>query len=134
MIFRVLHREVGTRRVELKITVRRREKMGVQSNALVLWRTEHGLLTVDDLASAAGLHSEIVETFVRFGLIEPLSRCGSCALFQPSSIERLRLIIRLRHDLGVNLAGVGVILELTERIENLQTELDFLRGRIDLAD
>ena len=42
-------------------------------------------------------------------------------------MERLGRILRLRRDLGVNLAGVGVILEMAERIENLQREIDLLR-------
>jgi hypothetical protein len=131
MVYRVLLGDVRTRGVELKVIDKRRWRMAVQSQALVLWRTEHGLLTVEDLASAAGLRVEIVETFVRIGLLEPLSRRSTCELFLPSSVERLERIIRLRHDLGVNLAGVGAILALTERIENLQGEVEFLRGRID---
>jgi DNA-binding transcriptional MerR regulator len=102
--------------------------------AMVLWRTEHGLLTVEDLASAAGLNSDAVETFLRFGLIEPCLQTGSCPLFQGSSVERLQRIQRLRQDLGVNFAGVAVILEMAERIENLQAELEFLRGRLEPVD
>jgi DNA-binding transcriptional MerR regulator len=101
---------------------------------MALWRTEHGLLTVDDLASAAGLNSDAVETFSRFGLIEPCLRTGSRLLFQESSVERLQRIQRLRHNLGVNSAGVGVILEMTERIEDLQAELEFLHGRLEAVD
>jgi DNA-binding transcriptional MerR regulator len=101
--------------------------MSEQCHALTVWRTEHSLLTLEDLASAAGLRPELVDTLVRFRLVEPKANTGSCPLFSVSSVERLGRILRLRHDLGVNLAGVRVILDMAERIENLQREIDLLR-------
>lgn len=92
-------------------------------------RTEHSLLTLEDLASAAGLHPELVDVFVRHQLVEPIANTGSRPLFSTSSVERLERILRIRHDLGVNLAGVGVILELMERTQHLQRELEQLRAR-----
>ena len=103
--------------------------MAEQTHALTVWRTEHSLLTLEDLASAAGLHPELVDVLVRYRLVEPTANTGSCPLFSISSVERLGRILRLRHDLGVNLAGVAVILELMERIEHLQTELKLSRKR-----
>ena len=101
--------------------------MSEQTHALTVWRTEHSLLTLEDLASAAGLHPELVDVFVRYQLVEPTAHTSSCPLFATSSVERLHRIIRLRHDLGVNLAAVGVILEMTEQIENLRSDLEMLR-------
>ena len=103
--------------------------MAEQTHAMTIWRTEHSLLTLEDLASAAGLHPELVDVFVRYQLVEPIANTGSCPLFSTSSVERLARILHIRHDLGVNLAGVGVILELMERIEHLQTELKLSRKR-----
>ena len=60
---------------------------------------------------------------------EPTVHTGSCALFSTSSVARLNRIVRLRHDLGVNLAGVAVILEMMERVERLQTKLRLWRER-----
>jgi DNA-binding transcriptional MerR regulator len=98
-----------------------------QTHALTLWRTEHSLLTLEDLAHAAGMTPELVDTLVRFRLVEPSSNTTSYPLFPISSVERLKRILRLRYDLGVNLAGVAVILEMTERIEELKRELIVLR-------
>ncbi|PYU16635.1 MAG: hypothetical protein DMG28_03935 [Acidobacteria bacterium] len=105
-----------------------------KTQELILWRTEHSLLTLEDLANAAGLHPELVEKFVGYGLLEPSANTGSHPLFPASSVERLRCILRLRRDLGVNLAGVAVILEMRERIENLQRELKRLRRRLGLVE
>jgi DNA-binding transcriptional MerR regulator len=102
--------------------------MADTTHKLILWRTEHSLLTLTDLANVAGLHPELVEKFVDYGLIEPSVGTGS-PLFPADAVKRLRCIMRLRRDLGVNLAGVGVILEMRERIENLQRELELLRRR-----
>ncbi len=102
------------------------------TNALVFWRTEHSLLTLDELAVAAGLPTELVRRFVGSGLIEPLVGAGPPPLFTASTEERLRCIMRLRRDLGVNVAGIAVILEMRERILNLQRELQYLRRRLGL--
>lgn len=101
---------------------------------LILWRDEHSLLTLEDLANAAGLHPELVEKFVGYGLIEPSARAGSHPLFSASSVERLWRIQRLRRDLGVNLAGVAVILEMRERIEDLKREVERLRRCLNLVE
>jgi len=101
---------------------------------LSLVYSEHSLLTLEDLASAAGLHPDLVEKFVGYGLVEASVSVGSDPLFPASSVEQLRRVIRLRRDLGVNLAGVAVILEMRQHIETLQAELRHLRRRVSLED
>jgi DNA-binding transcriptional MerR regulator len=104
--------------------------MAEQTHALTVWRTEHSLLTLEDLASAAGLHPELVDAFVRHQLVEPTVHISSCPLFPTSSVGRLKRILHLRHEMGVNLAGISVILDMTEQIENLETELEMLRQQL----
>lgn len=99
--------------------------------AVVLWRMEHSCLTLEDLASRTGVHPELVEKFVSYGLLEPLPEAGGALLFAPSAVERLRTIVRLRRGLGVNLAGIAVILEMRDRIEALRAEVARLRQRIE---
>jgi len=106
-----------------------KKAMADTTHELILWRTEHSLLTLVDLANMAGLHPELVEQFVDYGLIEPSPGTGFRPLFPVAAVKRLRCIMRLRHDLGVNLAGIAVILEMRERIESLQRELQLLRRR-----
>ncbi len=101
----------------------------VNGSTLVVWRTEHALLTIEELASAAGLHPELVAKFVSYGLLEP--DASDSALFPASAVERLRCIVRLRHDLGVNLAGIAVILDMRAKMEALQRELERLRKRLE---
>lgn len=102
--------------------------------AIVLWRTEHSLLTVEDLANASGLQAETVETFIRYRLIAPSANTAACPLFSNCALERLQRILQLRYELGVNLAGVSVILDMTEHLEQLQRELEILREHSGLTE
>ena len=97
----------------------------------IVRRMEHVFLSLEDLAGAAGLHPGLVEQFVDYGLLEPLAGSGPRSLFPVSSVDRLRRIVRLRSELGVNLAGIAIILEMRERLVGLQRELARLRGRSD---
>lgn len=104
------------------------------TSAIVLWRMEHSLLTVEDLADAVGLEPETVETFIRYRLIEPSATSCSSPLFPTCTVDRLQRILHLRYELGVNLAGVSVILDTTEHLEQVQMELDLLRRRLGLTE
>jgi hypothetical protein len=79
---------------------------------------------VEELARAAGLHLGIVRQLVEYGVIEPSPGSASPMLFPVAAIDRLRCAVRLRRDLGVNLAGAAVIVEMRERLRALQAELE----------
>ncbi len=88
-----------------------------------------GFYTLSEVAYRAGLHPELIDRFMRLGLIE---FSGSTAegehLFDPEVIPLIRRILRLRNELGVNYAGIGVILELMTRLEDLEARLRELEG------
>jgi MerR family transcriptional regulator, heat shock protein HspR len=73
------------------------------------------LMPLEDVASHADLHPDLVRRFTEFGLLEPAEVSGGTMLFDPEVIHRIEVIQRLRCDLGINLAGIGVILELLDR-------------------
>jgi MerR family transcriptional regulator, heat shock protein HspR len=104
--------------------------MADQKSKEITWSMEYSLLTLDQLSDAAELHPDLVGKFIQYGLIEPAAAEAPRLLFPISSIERLRRIVRLRRDLGVNLAGVAVILEMRLHMEELQKELERLRQSI----
>ena len=97
---------------------------------ITLYRTEPEQLTLDSLAACAGVHPALIEYFVEYGLLEPSARTGTQLLFDTACIARLRTIERLRRDLGANLAGIAVILDLLERLTALQRELEQWRRRL----
>ncbi len=77
------------------------------------------------------LHPQTLRYYDRIGLMKPTRTSGHTRLYSRSDIERLRKITRLTDDLGVNLAGVEVILNMSERIESLQKELAAARDQAD---
>jgi DNA-binding transcriptional MerR regulator len=96
---------------------------------MTLCRIESEQLTLEGLAACTGVHPTLITYFVEYGLIEPITRTGRPWLFDPACIARLRTIERLRRDLGANLAGIAVILDLLDRLTALQREVEQWRRR-----
>ncbi len=83
--------------------------------------------TIRIVAELVGLHEQSLRMYERRGLIRPHRSEGNIRLFSDEDVERLRTIKRLMSDLGVNLAGAEVILNMRAQIEEMQRELDQLR-------
>jgi DNA-binding transcriptional MerR regulator len=98
---------------------------------LVPCRSPREHLSLEAAAARVGLHPVLVERFVEFGLVEPAERTGVEMRFDAACLPRLVAISRLRADLGVNLHGVAVILDLVDRLTALQQELTWLRQRVE---
>jgi MerR family transcriptional regulator/heat shock protein HspR len=79
--------------------------------------------TIRVAAEAVNVHQQTLRHYERLGLVSPHRGTGRIRYYTPRDIERLRLIRRLMDELKVNLAGVEVILNMTERLEELQAEL-----------
>jgi len=77
------------------------------------------------------LHPQTLRYYERLGLVKPTRTEGRIRLYSRRNIEVLRKIARLTEDLGVNLAGVEVIMNMTQRVEDLQQELDQERSRAE---
>ena len=78
-------------------------------------------------ARMVSLHPQTLRYYDRLGLIHPSRTAGRIRLYSRSDIDRLRKIARLSEDLGVNLAGVEVILNMSDRIEKLQARMTSMR-------
>ena len=79
-------------------------------------------------AKLLNVHPQTLRYYERAGLIEPSRSRGNIRLYSARDIERAQQIKRLIVDLGVNLAGVEVIMNLTERIRELEQENAQLRA------
>jgi MerR family transcriptional regulator, heat shock protein HspR len=82
-------------------------------------------------ARLLNVHPQTLRYYERAGLISPSRSRGNIRLYSTRDIERAQQIKRLIEDLGVNLAGVEVIIRLTERLRDLERENEALRS--DLA-
>jgi hypothetical protein len=87
-------------------------------------------ITLDELAARAGMHPELVARLVEAGLMETVSAPGDLFIFDSSKVRRLRCIMRLRNDLGINLQGVAVVFDLVERLQDLERENASLRAKL----
>lgn len=87
------------------------------------------LLSAGDLARLARLHPEMVDKLLDWGLIDPVEH-EPHLLFPETAVPRIWRIMRLRRDLGINWAGIGVVLDLLDRIEELERELSCMRRQL----
>ena len=77
------------------------------------------------------LHPQTLRYYERVGLLQPHRSAGNRRLYSPQDIERLRAIIRLMDDLGVNLAGVEVVFNMRRRMQQMQEEMDRTRAELE---
>jgi MerR family transcriptional regulator, heat shock protein HspR len=83
--------------------------------------------TIKVAAELCGLHEQSLRMYERRGLIAPQRSPGNIRRFCDEDVERIRFIKRLIDDLGVNLAGVEVILHMRQQLMDSQQELGALR-------
>lgn len=77
------------------------------------------------------LHPQTLRYYERVGLIRPYRSRGNRRLYSPRDVERVRAIIRLVDDLGVNLAGVEVIFHMRRKMAEMQAEMDSTRAEFE---
>jgi len=71
-----------------------------------------------------GLHPQTLRLYEREGLLKPSRSEGNTRLYTEQDLERLEVIVKLTRDLGVNLAGVEIILNMRERMEEMQRQIE----------
>ncbi len=81
-------------------------------------------------ARMVGMHAQSLRNYERIGLIRPSRSRGRVRYYSQSDIERLRNIQRMINDLGVNLAGVEVIMNMRQQMQQMQREMERLREEL----
>lgn len=82
-------------------------------------------------ARLVGMHQQTLRYYERAGLVEPRRTTGNIRMYSNSDIQRIRQAQRLIDELGVNLAGVDVILRMSEQIRLMQAEMEAIRRELD---
>jgi MerR family transcriptional regulator/heat shock protein HspR len=82
------------------------------------------------VADRFGVHPQTLRLYEREGLIRPARSAGNTRLYDLETVERLEIILTLTRDLGVNLAGVEVILDLRTRLAKMEGEVGRLMEAI----
>ena len=79
------------------------------------------------------IHPQTLRQYERENLICPSRSNGRIRLYSQRDIDRIKLILRLTRELGVNLAGVDIILRLKENVDEMETEIAELRHEVARA-
>lgn len=88
--------------------------------------------TISVAAEIVNVHQQTLRHYERLGLVEPLRGKGEIRYYSPEDIERVQQIRRLVDELGVNLAGVEVILNMRDQMERLRLDAEATIERLIL--
>jgi MerR family transcriptional regulator, heat shock protein HspR len=90
--------------------------------------------TISVVADTYDIHPQTLRLYEREGLLTPSRSEGNTRFYTDSDLERLEVILKLTRDLGVNLAGVEIILNMREKMDEMQSEfnrfIEFLRHNV----
>ena len=89
-------------------------------------RRSRRYLRISAVAKRFSIHPQTLRLYEREGLIRPRRSAGNTRLYDEDTLERLDVILTLTREMGVNLAGVEVVLNMREQLEALQAEVDRL--------
>ncbi len=82
-----------------------------------------GLYTISVVADRFGVHPQTLRLYEREGLLKPSRTEGNTRLYTEADLDRLDVILSLTRDLGVNLAGVEIILNMRSKMDAMQRQM-----------
>ena len=83
------------------------------------------------VARMVDCHPQTLRLYERLGLVHPGRTGANVRLYSDADVERVRGIKRLTGELGVNLAGVEIVLQLVDRVERLQQQVELMREALE---
>ena len=78
---------------------------------------------ISAVAEMYGIHPQTLRLYEREGLLKPSRTEGNTRLYTDQDLERLEFILSLARDLGVNISGIAIILNMRERMEEMQRQM-----------
>jgi MerR family transcriptional regulator/heat shock protein HspR len=78
---------------------------------------------ISAVAEMYDIHPQTLRLYEREGLLRPSRSEGNTRLYTEEDIERLEFILNLARDLGVNIAGIGIVLQMRERMEEMNRQM-----------
>ena len=83
---------------------------------------------ISAVAEMYGIHPQTLRLYEREGLLKPSRTEGNTRLYTEEDLQRLEFILSLARDLGVNIAGIAIILQMRERMEEMNRQMqEFVR-------
>ena len=86
-------------------------------------RKSKGAYMISSVAEMYGIHPQTLRLYEREGLLKPSRTEGNTRLYTDGDLERLEIILSLARDLGVNISGIAIILQMRERMEEMQRQI-----------
>jgi len=94
-------------------------------------RKSKGAYMISAVAEMYEIHPQTLRMYEREGLLKPSRTEGNTRLYTDEDLERLEFILNLARDLGVNIAGIAIVLQMRERMEEMnrqmQSFVDYVR-------
>ena len=87
-------------------------------------KTRKAAFMISAVAEQYQLHPQTLRLYEREGLLKPSRSEGNTRLYTEQDLERLEVILKLTRDLGVNLAGVEIILNMREKMAEMQRQIE----------
>ncbi|MFH1643556.1 MAG: MerR family transcriptional regulator [bacterium] len=98
-------------------------------------KRKKGYYSISVVAKMFSVHQQTVRMYEKEGLICPKRSSGNTRLFSEEDVDRLEEVIHLTHKMGINLAGVEMILKLQSKIKRMQSEMnkafEQMHGQLD---
>src|ERR1700759_1653439 len=86
-------------------------------------KRKQGAYMISTVAEMYDIHPQTLRLYEREGLRKPSRTEGNPRLYTDEDIERLEFILSLARDLGVNISGIAIILQMRERMEEMQIQI-----------
>ncbi len=86
-------------------------------------RKSKGAYMISSVAEMYDIHPQTLRLYEREGLLKPSRTDGNTRLYTEEDLERLEFILNLARDLGVNIAGIAIILQMRERMEEMNHQM-----------
>ena len=91
-------------------------------------RKSKGAYMISAVAEMYGIHPQTLRLYEREGLLKPSRTEGNTRLYTEEDLQRLEFILTLARDLAVNISGIAIILQMRERMEEMQRQIqDFVQ-------
>jgi MerR family transcriptional regulator/heat shock protein HspR len=86
-------------------------------------RKSKGAYMISAVAEMYGIHPQTLRLYEREGLLKPSRTEGNTRLYTDEDLQRLEFILTLARDLAVNISGIAIILQMRERMEEMQVQI-----------
>src|SRR5271167_2235097 len=95
----------------------------IRDRVMAAKRKTKGAYMISSVAEMYEIHPQTLRLYEREGLLKPSRTEGNTRLYTDEDLERLELVLSLARDLGVNISGIAIILQMRERMDEMQRQM-----------